>query len=106
MYCATHQYHSLSINRYTFQHEHICPYEVDCGGARGNFVRVRLPGQDRILSLASVDVFRTKPVGIPTETSLDDSKRGYGCYGVEAHYAPDANSVNFLEEVKVQYVRL
>ena len=87
--------------RFHFQTSHICPYEVDCGGVHGNYVRVRLPGQGRILSLANVDVFRTKPVGIPTETALDDSKRGYGCYGVEAHYAPDASSANFLEEVKV-----
>ena len=79
---------------------HNCPYEVDCGGVRGKFVRVRLPGANRILSYASIDVYRDGPAGIPAETSAEDNKRGYACYGVETQLAPDANSETFLEDVK------
>ena len=79
-----------------------CPFEVNCGGQVGSYVRVRLPGEGRILALRSVDVFRSKPVGenVKDHTSAEESKRGYACYGVEAPAAPSASSENFLEEVK------
>ena len=61
--------------RSSYSRVHNCPYEVDCGGAVGNFVRVRLPGPNRAVSLASVDVYRSKPPGLPVETAAEDPKR-------------------------------
>jgi len=33
------------------------PYEVDCKGAKGNYVYVQLPGENRQLGLEEVQVF-------------------------------------------------
>ena len=67
----------------------LCPVTVDCKGATGTYVRVQLPGDQRIFD-ARVRVNLAKPPRV--------AGRGSVCYGVEARKAsttmPDAG-LNF-----------
>mmetsp|Transcript_31071 Transcript_31071/g.49976 ORF Transcript_31071/g.49976 Transcript_31071/m.49976 type:complete len:1169 (-) Transcript_31071:2462-5968(-) len=51
----------------------LCTLNVNCGGVKARFVRIQLLGQNRILALSGVDVFRKEP---PKSSSMI-------CYGVE-----------------------
>ena len=66
----------------TTRSEDLCPVRVNCHGARGKYVRVHLPGRDRIFS-AAVEVARAAPKRAPA------GARGLACYGVEARVATE-----------------
>ena len=94
--------HACGFEKYRTYHGRTpCPYEIDCGGVIGTYVRVRLPGSGRALALRSVDVFRAEPKGVPLSTSAEDPQRGYACYGTEAQLTHEATTETFLEEVKL-----
>ncbi len=80
----------------------LCPIEVDCGGVKGKYVRVRLPGQNRVLAVANVDVFRSEPISTPSASTVaGDAARAYACYGLESKPYPVPTSANFLNDLKI-----
>jgi hypothetical protein len=79
----------------------MCPHEIDCKGAKGKFLRVRLPGRTRAISLDYVDAYRTRPKHAKVKTEATDPKRDLSCYSIESHEPPAPLSADFLEEIKV-----
>ena len=71
---------STGFEKHTPSHELalLCPLEVNCGGRRGKYVRVQLPGNKRILSLAKVEVH------LPAPDPASHPSNAVVCYGVEA----------------------
>jgi len=61
----------------------LCPIIVDCKGAKGKYVRVRLRGEDRFLGVRSIKVFRSR---WPREKKAKEAVNGSKpmlCYGVQ-----------------------
>ena len=77
------------------------PVQIDCKGAKGRYVRIRLPGKgERLMPHAEVAVHRDK---LPTNTSVpsaSDAKMPMTCYGLQAREVPAANDPNVLAETK------
>ncbi len=61
----------------------LCPYEVSCGGAAGDRVRVRLPGQKRVVDV-EVDIHWSDP-----GTAKEELQGKSLCYGVEPRLMKD-----------------
>ena len=78
------------------------PVQIDCKGAKGRYVRIRLPGKGtRLLPhAAEIAVHRNRfptPSAVPSAT---DSMMPMTCYGVQARELPAADDPNVLAETK------
>ena len=85
------------------------PVRVDCSGARGEYVRIRLPGQgERLFAAASVHVHRAASPLVPREAPFAAAKTRppMACYGVQLRPPPAANDPNVLIEAKKHAMQL
>jgi len=64
-----------------FADNHYCPSAIDCGGIAAKYVRVRLPGKDRVLD-TDIQIHRHRP-------KID----GMVCYAVETRAATSTHEI-------------
>jgi hypothetical protein len=67
----------------------ICPMHVDCHGATGRYLRIQLPGNDRIIEFNSVQVNKAHPEG---------DENTMVCYGVEARTRTETDPEYVISE--------
>ena len=65
-----------------FADSHYCPSVIDCGGVAAKYVRVRLPGKDRVLD-TDIQIHRHRP-------KID----GMVCYAVETREATSTHEIS------------
>jgi hypothetical protein len=76
-YCDAYAVNGHERGRVPSFRGEFCPWVVDCAGATGRYLRVRLPGADRVVDAAPLTVtpFRVAAVGLADSQLL--------CHAVE-----------------------